>query len=770
MADLIYEVDYATLKAANAELERMGKVSKTSASSFTQAYQQVVRWQEKFRTEQGKISAALETSYQKQKLANKSARESAQVFQQQAKEIERLSQKYKPLYAASQLYEKGLNEIDRAHKLGVLSVKQHTQAIDQLNAEYQAFQAGSTSALNRFNSGLSRTNRSLSHTSVITQQAGYQVGDFIVQVQSGTNAFVAFGQQATQVAGTLTLLGGKWIAIGSALGVAIPLVTAMAAAWMRTNTETRKTSDILSDLSGNLDTYISKVRESSEVNTNLIEKYGSVNRELIELEENLQRVTLRRIVLDAEAAALSLANFSIGLRGTSASLDKLFNLSDMGNLLNSLEVMTDLFKELENSQGPQQTYETLNKIEKAIVSATGGVENMNSSQLDFYEEVLKTKSEYERLLRVTGLVPSKISEATREAKGLGSILGGISISGLLEQMDILNSKLGSSIFNATTLLSKLGSAWTAAVALAKQKDSASKVSTDNLAAQYAQYGAGRAAFDRAAAEIRYASPKVVSTSSSGGGSGGGSKGGSSKIQEDYLKKLQEEADQKLKLVGLSEEEQRYQEIIYELKKKGLPVEEDRIKAILDTEKALKKAKEAEAAREQLMNSVTNNVESALMSLVEGTSSVEDAFKSMLRNILLEIYNQKVAKPLADSIGGFIGSIFGFSKGGVFSGGSQVQAFAEGGVVSSPTNFPMAGNKVGLMGEAGPEAIMPLKRGSNGKLGVQSEAQEVRLHITTSTQVDPSGNLIPVIANVSNEGFNRNIKVYHEEVTQRRKTA
>jgi phage-related minor tail protein len=44
-------------------------------------------------------------------------------------------------------------------------------------------------------------------------------------------------------------------------------------------------------------------------------------------------------------------------------------------------------------------------------------------------------------------------------------------------------------------------------------------------------------------------------------------------------------------------------------------------------------------------------------------------------------------------------------------------FANGGVVSSPTFFPMAGRNTGLMGEAGPEAIMPLAR-INGKLGVR----------------------------------------------------
>ncbi|MEZ5797285.1 MAG: hypothetical protein R3D63_07340 [Paracoccaceae bacterium] len=45
-------------------------------------------------------------------------------------------------------------------------------------------------------------------------------------------------------------------------------------------------------------------------------------------------------------------------------------------------------------------------------------------------------------------------------------------------------------------------------------------------------------------------------------------------------------------------------------------------------------------------------------------------------------------------------------------------FATGGIVASPTMFPMRGGH-GLMGEAGPEAIMPLTRGADGRLGVQA---------------------------------------------------
>lgn len=69
----------------------------------------------------------------------------------------------------------------------------------------------------------------------------------------------------------------------------------------------------------------------------------------------------------------------------------------------------------------------------------------------------------------------------------------------------------------------------------------------------------------------------------------------------------------------------------------------------------------------------------------------------------------------------------FEKGGVFQNG-HLQAFAQGGVVNQPTYFPMAGGKMGLMGEAGAEAIMPLKRGSDGKLGVEASVQPSTVNV------------------------------------------
>ena len=64
--------------------------------------------------------------------------------------------------------------------------------------------------------------------------------------------------------------------------------------------------------------------------------------------------------------------------------------------------------------------------------------------------------------------------------------------------------------------------------------------------------------------------------------------------------------------------------------------------------------------------------------------------------------------------------------------SSVIPFAKGGVVSMPTRFPLSGG-TGLMGESGAEAIMPLKRGSDGRLGVAaSGGQPVRVTVNIST--------------------------------------
>jgi len=103
--------------------------------------------------------------------------------------------------------------------------------------------------------------------------------------------------------------------------------------------------------------------------------------------------------------------------------------------------------------------------------------------------------------------------------------------------------------------------------------------------------------------------------------------------------------------------------------------------------------------------------------------LSDALKTVAQSLVNTTYNAAM-KPVTNHFGGMIAQgvgslvqgILPFADGASFSQG-RVMPFAQGGVVSGATTFPMRGG-TGLMGEAGPEAIMPLARGPDGKLGVR----------------------------------------------------
>ena len=69
-----------------------------------------------------------------------------------------------------------------------------------------------------------------------------------------------------------------------------------------------------------------------------------------------------------------------------------------------------------------------------------------------------------------------------------------------------------------------------------------------------------------------------------------------------------------------------------------------------------------------------------------------------------------------------------AKGNAFGPGGMVEAYAMGGIVNHPTLFRHA-RGLGLMGEAGPEAIMPLRRMGNGALGIQSAGGSAPAQVT-----------------------------------------
>ncbi len=120
----------------------------------------------------------------------------------------------------------------------------------------------------------------------------------------------------------------------------------------------------------------------------------------------------------------------------------------------------------------------------------------------------------------------------------------------------------------------------------------------------------------------------------------------------------------------------------------------------------------------LSRGLSRGLRSAFDGLVFDGMRASDAMEAVARSVVNTAYSAAI-KPVTKHFGGLIAEGLAglFADGASFSQG-RVMPFASGGIVSGPTYFPMR-NGTGLMGEAGPEAILPLTRGADGRLGVQT---------------------------------------------------
>ncbi len=190
-------------------------------------------------------------------------------------------------------------------------------------------------------------------------------------------------------------------------------------------------------------------------------------------------------------------------------------------------------------------------------------------------------------------------------------------------------------------------------------------------------------------------------------------------------------------------EERFVELVIRadsLMAKGLLTLEERQRIVADAADELSE-KTAEAANQfqEFGVQAARNLQSAFADFLfnpfeKGIEGMLRGFADVVRRMAAEALAAALLKKLfggdgssSGGGGGLLGGLLGgaakafgggSADGNVFSSGKK-QAFAKGAVVTGPVTFPMAKGQFGLMGESGPEAIIPLKRGPSGQLGVQS---------------------------------------------------
>lgn len=154
------------------------------------------------------------------------------------------------------------------------------------------------------------------------------------------------------------------------------------------------------------------------------------------------------------------------------------------------------------------------------------------------------------------------------------------------------------------------------------------------------------------------------------------------------------------------------------------------------------ARNVSSGIEGLFGNAFSGMEDALTTFVRtGKASFSDLANSIIDDMIRITIQQSITGPLASALGGAVGSYFGSmssnwsstntsnpwslgsmgllpnAKGGVYDSPSLSQY--SGGIYDTPQLFAFA-KGAGVFGEAGPEAIMPLRRGRDGTLGVRAE--------------------------------------------------
>jgi tape measure domain-containing protein len=134
----------------------------------------------------------------------------------------------------------------------------------------------------------------------------------------------------------------------------------------------------------------------------------------------------------------------------------------------------------------------------------------------------------------------------------------------------------------------------------------------------------------------------------------------------------------------------------------------------------------------LAKQIGSSFSDAFVKVIDGTASAQEALAGFFKSIgdyLIQYGAQMLSLAIIKGILGLFGNGAAFDSGGItknakgnaFTGGG-IAKFATGGIVNGPTLFPFADGgamRMGLMGEAGPEAILPLQRGADGALGVRA---------------------------------------------------
>jgi len=691
-----------------------------------------------------------------------------------------LRRRFQEGYALFERQRQAMRDLREAYRDNIITLQQYQTQLAQIRA-------------GNFSKHINQTSDGMNRMGVAAQQTGYQVSDFIVQVQGGTNPLVAFSQQATQLAGLLYLMPERFqeariallgfsISMGAAISIftiAIPLLSMLAMAFFNSGKEAKEAADgpikdaedSIRSLNEALKDYLLTKKAASlgvtkdEVisSTGLKEATAALNeadKKLKQAQENASRrsatgfapgastgvalynlLTLSNAEGDLVAAQKNRADAAETVRLVEERIagvyqkqhDILWDTFDLEEARIKLGEDSFAFKKLE-AEADRKNYEErlrssgdLNDAQIADLvliyqsqqdmlalrkSEVVVAENQRNADRSRAQERLAAEQTYQAAIDKTVAKSQywtdQAKAAERQAVAVDYIVKNLQLLGAKKDAEGFNKAMEDALaagvkFSLVDLSSivalaarngwDLAGALQAAYAAATQKAPA--------AASVLMGGGGRPEvnlndmqYRGAVIKSRVAINQKVVADAAATDQGGT---GLAEATQTAIEKLQEQLAVERELIGTSEA---YQKVRQALGEEFSTTSPQVIAGLVQEATETQRLIDLDNQRISLLGTVKSAMEDTLMSIVDGTKSAKDAFKTMAAEIIKELYRVLVVQQLVNSVAGFIMPAKGHSP-------SMAPPRAPGRAAGGS----MMANIAYMVGENGPELVIPRHSGT-----------------------------------------------------------
>lgn len=418
-ATLVYDIDSSAARTAATDLLKMERAATKLVSGFTSAETAQNRF---IRNAKGQFESR------------------ASVVHQFGASVDELARQFNPAMANALEFERAQQRLATAVQLGVVATDEQAAAIrTRLVAAYEAATAAgvrfsSTAALANAAAGRMSGARGIRDTASAVdelgsssrkmgaqvQNAGYQVGDFFVQIASGQSASIALAQQLPQ------LLGG-FGALGAVLGAAVAIGGAAYTIFSKGAKEAANFEDAISNLSNSIQSYRDNVSNAQKSTIALVSEFGLAAPRAREMYEAL--AAIERIKL-GNGISESLGFVQDALKGVVTDIQQYRMQTDQVSRDNwALEIqqkfgltvdqanrLADAVSATKLARGPIETAAATARLTQEIIRASNEGAKLPPGFIEAGDRAAKVTLEADRLVATLGTAPGVISQASGQTQ------------------------------------------------------------------------------------------------------------------------------------------------------------------------------------------------------------------------------------------------------------------------------------------------------------------------------------------------------------------